>query len=87
MPWYSEGYMVQCEIDLKDMTLAFMVNGKTQGIAYHLNKYKYYHFVLFMTDKDDTICVQSENITVRRQTIAQIRNPSFVFFFFFLSLV
>ena len=82
--WHKTGDMIECNLDLQNMTLSYMVNGKSQGIAFHLNKNKYYHFVLCMYSLNDSICVKSEKRIIKYDnTIApRIRNPGFLFFCF-----
>ena len=78
------GDMIECNFDLQNMTLSYMVNGKSQGIAFYLNKHKYYHFILWIANVNDSICVQSEKKIVKCDNTlsTQIRNPGFCFFLF-----
>ena len=79
------GDMIECNFDLQNMTLSYMVNGKSQGIAFYLNKDKYYHFVLGMGHKDDSICVKSEKRIIKcDNAITQIHNPGLFFCAFFV---
>ena len=79
--WDKNGDMIECNLDLQNMTLSYMVNGKSQGIAFHLKKDKYYHFVLSMFTKEDSICVKSEKRIIKYDNAItqQIRNPGWLF--------
>ena len=63
------GDIISIKMDLQNMLLFFIVNGNNQGIAAHLNKDKMYHFVLNMRNKNDSICVMSQQIVRQCQTI------------------
>ena len=77
--WGATGDIIAIQIDLRTMNLSFEVNGKNQGLVCPL-KQKSYHFVLSMTDINDSICVMSEKIILKNSQ--RSANGFFVFLFF-----
>ena len=80
--WDEEDDMIECNLDLQNMRVSYMVNGVSQGIAFHLNKDKYYHFVLNMCDRNDSICVKSETTIIKKDNTMtqQICDPGCLFY-------
>ena len=70
---YNKGDIVECELNLKKMTVSYIVNHANEGIAFKLNKDKTYHFIFALSHKNDSFTVISE-------TIKKISMPSLVLF-------